>query len=177
MGLVVFSLRSLVFLCILRFRIFKVRIFTLKSRGWGMKAHCYDRHPNGARHRSPMKSTVKKRINLQVSQQQLQIHTGSTANFLTREDSSRDLLGKFHKDRSVWIRARRRVLQCLSYQFPCALQLKQWSILNELKCRLCEKYYTARNIPEPPDTVESVGHIQCYCLALQLPRIAIHHGI
>jgi len=32
------------------------------------------------------------------SQQQLKIHTGSTANFLTREDSSRDLLGEFHKD-------------------------------------------------------------------------------
>jgi len=94
-----------------------------------------------------------------------------------REDSSRDLLGKFHKDRSVWIRARRRVLQCLSYQFPCALQLKQWGILHEVKCRLCEKYYKARNLPEPPDTVESVGHIQCYCPALQLPRIAIHHGI
>ena len=75
--------------------------------------------------------TVKKRINLQVSQQQLKIHTGSTA-FLMREDSSRDLLGKFHKDRSVWIRARRRVLQCLSYQFPCALQLKQWGILHEV---------------------------------------------
>ena len=124
-----------------------------------------------------MNPTVKKRSNLKVSQQQLKIHTGSTANFLTREDSSRDLLGKFHKDRSVWIRARRRVLQCLSYQFPCALQLKQWGILNEVKCRLCGKYYKERNIPEPPDTVESVGHIQCYCPALQLPRIAIHQGI
>jgi len=120
---------------------------------------------------------VKKRIDLQVSLQQLKIHTGTTANFLTREDNSRDLLGKFHKDRSVWIRARRRVLQCLSYQFPCALQLKPWGILNEVKCRLCEKYYKERNIPEPPDSVESVGHIQCYCPALQLPRIAIHHGI
>ena len=30
---------------------------------------------------------------------------------------------------------------------------------------------------DPPDTVESVGHIQCYCPALQLPRIGIHHGI
>jgi len=50
-------------------------------------------------------------------------------------------------------------------------------ILNDVKCRLCEKYYKERNIPEPPDTVESVGHIQFYCLALQLPRIAIHHGI
>jgi len=132
---------------------------------------------NGTTHRSPMNPTVKKRIDLQVSQQQLKIHTGSTANFLTREDSSRDLLGKFHKDRSVWIWARRRVLQCLSYQFSCALQLKQWGILNDIKCRLCEKYYKEKNILDPPDTVESVGHIQCYCPVLQLPRIAIHHGI
>ena len=95
---------------------------------------------NGVTHRSPMNPTVKKRINLQVSQQQLKMHTGSTANFLMREDSSRDLLGKFHKDKSVWIRARRRVLQCLSYQFPCALQLKQWGILHEVKC------HSAKNI-------------------------------
>jgi len=56
---------------------------------------------NGTTHRSPMNPTVKKRNDLQVSQQQLKIHTGSTANFLTREDNSRDLLGKFHKDRCV----------------------------------------------------------------------------
>jgi len=132
---------------------------------------------NGTTHRSPMNPTVTKRIDLQVSLQQLKNHTGSTANFLTREDNSRDLLGKFHKDRSVWIRARRRVLQCLSYQFPCALQLKQWGILNEVKCRLCEKYYKENYVRDPPDSVESVGHIQCYCPVLQLPRIAIHHGI
>jgi len=132
---------------------------------------------NSITHHSPMNPTVKKGIDLQVSQQQLKIHSESTANFLTREDISRDLLGKFHKDRSVWIRARRRVLQCLSYQFPCALQLKQWGVLNEVKCRLCEKYYKEKNIRDPPDTVESVGHIQCYCPVLQLPRIAIHHGI
>jgi len=35
---------------------------------------------NGATHRSPMNPTVEKRNNLQVSQQQLKIHTGSTAN-------------------------------------------------------------------------------------------------
>jgi len=101
---------------------------------------------NGITHHGPMNPTVKKRIDFQVSQRQLKIHSGSTANFLTREDSSRDLLGKFHKDSSVWIRARRRVLQCLSYQFPCALQLKQWGVLNEVKCRLCEKYYKEKNI-------------------------------
>jgi len=132
---------------------------------------------NGTTHRSPMNPTVSKIIDLQVSQQQLKIHTGSTANFLTREGSSSDLLGKFHKYRSVWIRARRRVLQCLSYQFPCALQFKQWGILNDVKCRLCEKYNQEKNIRDPPDTVESVGHKQCYCPVLQLPRIAIHHGI
>jgi len=73
---------------------------------------------NGTTHRSPMNTTVKKRIDFQVARQKLKTQTGSTANFLIREDNSRDLLGKFHKDRSVWIRARRRVLQCLSYQFP-----------------------------------------------------------
>ena len=62
----------------------------------------------GITHRSPMNPTVKKRIDLQVSLQQLKTQKGGTANFLTREDNSRDLLGKFHKDRSVWIRARRR---------------------------------------------------------------------
>jgi len=65
---------------------------------------------NGITHRSPMDPTVKKRIDSHVSWQQLKTHTRSTANFLTREDNSRDLLGKFHKDRSVWIRARRRVV-------------------------------------------------------------------
>jgi len=57
----------------------------------------------GITHHSPMNLTVKKRVGFQVSQQQLKIHSGSTPKFLTREDSSRDLLGKFHKDRSVWI--------------------------------------------------------------------------
>jgi len=60
--------------------------------------------------------------------------------------------------------------------FLCA-KLKQWGVLNEVKCRLCEKYYEEKNIRDPPDTVESAGHIQCYCPVLQLPRIAIHHGI
>jgi len=106
---------------------------------------------NGTTHRSPMNTTVKKRIDFQVSRQQLKIHTGSTANFLIREHNSRDLLGKFHKDRSVWIQARRRVLQCLSYQFPSALQLKQWGILNKVKCRLCEKYYKEK-LYETPQT-------------------------
>ena len=48
-------------------------------------------------HRSPMNPTVKKKIDLQVSLQQLKTQKGTTANFLTREDNSRDLLGNSTK--------------------------------------------------------------------------------
>jgi len=130
----------------------------------------------GIKHQSPMNPTVKKRIDIQVAEREIAKHTGKTANFLKREDCSRDLLGKFHKNKAVWIRARRRVLQCVSFQFPCALQLKMWGILKEVKCRLCEKHYRSKN-QTAPESVESVGHIQCYCPALERPRIAIHHGI
>ena len=51
-----------------------------------------------------------------------------------------------------------------------------WGILKEVKCRLCEKYCKQKNM-EAPNSVDSVGRIQCYCPALQLPRIAIQHGI
>jgi len=132
---------------------------------------------NGTTHRSPMNPRVKKWIDLQVARQQLKTQTGSTANFLIGEDISRDLLGKFHKDKSVWIRAKRRVLQSLFYQFPCALQLKKWGLLKEVKCRLCEKYYREKKRRDPPNLIENVRHIQCYCPVLQLSRIAIHHGI
>jgi len=50
-----------------------------------------------------------------------------------------------------------------------------WGILKEVKCRLCGKYYKDKKM-DPPDSIASAGHIQCYCPALQLPHIAIHHG-
>ena len=131
---------------------------------------------NGTTHCSPMNPTVKTRIDLQVTRKQYKIETGSMANFLTREENSRDLLGKFQTDKSVWIRARRMVLQCISYQFPCALQLKMWGILNDVKCSKCEKYYKKKRI-DFPNSAENMGHIQCYCPVLQRPRIATHHGI
>jgi len=113
---------------------------------------------NGTTHRSLMNPTVKKRIDLQVARQELKTQTGLIADFLIWEDNSRDLLGKFHKDKSVWIRARRRVLQCISNQFPCALlQLKKLGILKEVKCRLGDKHYKEKKM-DPPDSVESVGH-------------------
>jgi len=133
---------------------------------------------NGKTHQSPTNSTVKRRIDLQAASGQFRKHKVSTVRYLIREicDNSRDLLGKFQKDKGVWIRARRKFLQCIAYQFSCALKLKMWGILKEVKCRICEKHYNEMNM-YPPDLVESVGHIQCYCSALQLPRIAVHHGI
>ena len=104
-----------------------------------------------------MNPTVKKKIDLQVALQQIGKHKGSTANFLGREDNLRDLLGKFHKDKTVWIRARRRVLQCIAQQFSCAPELKMWGILKEVKCRLCKKYFKEKKI-DPPDSIESVTH-------------------
>jgi len=123
-----------------------------------------------------MHPTVKRRIDVQVALRQCKKHTGSTVSFLTREDNSRNLHGKFRKEKSVWIRARRRVLQYIAYQFPCDLQLKIWGNLKDVKFRLCEKYYREKTM-DPPDSVESAGHIQCYCPALQLSRIAIHLGL
>jgi len=126
--------------------------------GWSLPTNrpIFSWTDNGTTHRSPMIPMVKKRIDFQVARQQLKTPTWSTANFLIREDNSRDLLGKFHQDRSVWIRARRRVLQCLSYQFHCALQLKKWGIHKDVKWRLCEKYYKEKKISDPSDSVESV---------------------
>ena len=45
-----------------------------------------------------------------------------------------------------------------------------------LLCRLWEKYYKNKNM-DAPDSVESVGHIQCYCPAHQFLHVNIHHGI
>jgi len=101
----------------------------------------FSRTKNGTTHHSPMNPTVKKRIDLQVARKQLKTQTRSTTNCLIREDDSRDLPGKFHKDESVWIRVRQKVLQCILNQFPCALQSEMWGILKEVKCTLCEKYY------------------------------------
>jgi len=109
---------------------------------------------NGTTHQSTMNPKVKKKIESQVARKQPKTQTGSTAYFLTREDNSRDLQGKFYKDESVCIFARRRVLQCISYQFPCALHIKMRDIFNEVQSTVREKYYTEKN--GPPKSVESV---------------------
>lgn len=71
----------------------------------------------------------------------------------------------------VSIKAKRRLLKSIEYQFPVAATLKKWGILPSDKCRLCKKV-----APDKQPVVETIRHIQRYCPALKLIRIAIHHG-
>jgi len=74
-------------------------------------------------HKSPMNPTVKKRIDMQVAMRKTTAHSKETANLLKREDNSKDLLGKFDKDKSVCTRARQRVRQCLFFISPVPYNL------------------------------------------------------
>lgn len=119
---------------------------------------------HGKTPQSPMNPTVKRRIDLQVALRQLKKRKGSTVSFLTREDNSRDLLGNFHKDKSVWIRAKRRVLQCIAsgYQFPCALQLKCGAFLKKsnadfVKSTMKRKTWMPRTQSKVLDTSNAIA--------------------
>jgi len=61
---------------------------------------------------------------MKVAGLQLPLHDNFTSNFLNRENNSRDLLGKHWLDKAVPDRAKRRLLQSIGYQFPCAKLLK-----------------------------------------------------
>ena len=47
-----------------------------------------------------------------------------------------------------------------------------WGVWDSDECRLCKIIYL-----DCAAHAENLGHIQCYCPALQRPRIAVHHGI
>ena len=78
----------------------------------------------------------------------------------------------FWQDKSIHDRAKRRLLQSIGYQFPCAKLLKFWGIWENDECRLCKRIF-----PSETAWQESLGHIQARCPVLTNPRIAVHHGI
>jgi len=92
--------------------------------------------------------------------------------FLKREDNCRSVLGDHWKDKRVSLRAKRRLLQRISFQFPCAAIFKKWGWQESEECILCKALYLKQ-----PAFAESLGHIQGYRKALQKPKIAVHHGI
>jgi len=70
------------------------------------------------------------------------------------------------------MKAKRRLLQRVSLQFPCAATFKRWGMRDSDECHLCKKLYL-----DCVAHAENLGHIQCCCPALQRQRIAVHHGI
>ena len=115
--------------------------------------------------------TLRTRVHLKVSELQLPLYKNHTSEFL-REDNSKDLLGKHWQDKIIADRSKRRLLQSISHQFPCAKLLKLWGLRDNDECRLCKRLH-----PEVTPWPESLGHIQARCPALQKPRIAFHHSI
>jgi len=126
----------------------------------------------GVEHRCFMNKTLRTRVHLKVTELQLPLHKNYTSEFLNREDNSRDLLGKHWQDKTVPDWSKRRLLQSIGHQFPCAKLLKLWGLRDNDECRLCKRLH-----PEVTPWPESLCHIQARCPALQKPRIALHHGI
>jgi len=123
----------------------------------------------GIAHRSTMSKVVKTRAHLMAARLQIKEHDNLTARFPKRAGNCRSVLGDHWKDKRVSIRAKRRLLQSISFQFP---NFKKWGLQEEEECRLCKSLY-----PEQPAFSECLGHIQGYCKALQKTRIAVHCGI
>jgi len=103
--------------------------------------------------------------------ERLPLHKNCTE-YLNREVNGRDLLGKHWQDKTVLDRCKRRLLQSIGHQFPCAKILRLWGLRESDECRLCKRLH-----PEVTPWLESLGHIQARCPALRKPRIVVHHGI
>jgi len=125
---------------------------------------------SGIAHCSTIRKVVKTRVHLMAAQLQIHEHDNFTAKFLEREGNSRSVLRDYWKDKRVSIRAQRRLLQSISFQFPCAANFKKWGWQESDECKLCKSIY-----PEKLAFSECLGHIQGYRKALQKPRIAVQH--
>jgi hypothetical protein len=102
--------------------------------------------------------------------QQLSESDNLTSKFLREPDSKRDLMYLFLKDSSVHDKAKLRLIQTITHQFPCQAYLHTRSMTAFPFCKICK---ACNN----PDQTDNVGHIQGYCPALEIPRIAAHHCI
>ena len=91
---------------------------------------------------------------------------------LAKNSDCRSVMGDHWKDTRVSFRAKRRLFQSISFQFPYTANFKRWGWQESAECRLCKSLYS-----EQPAFAECLGHIQGYCKPLQKPRIAVHHGI
>ena len=107
----------------------------------------------------------------------LATRTWST-DFLLREGSSREEIGKWLKNKSIPWQRRRRLLQVVTGTFPCGQQMVKYGYKKTAECTLCKKAHEEsgsswnRGLPK-----ETIGHIQSAgCLGQKEVVIAAHNA-
>ena len=75
-------------------------------------------------HQGIMGKGVKARVNLMVAKLEFPKHNGTIATFLKKEGHGREILGLHWADKNASMKVKRRLLQCASLQFPCAMTFK-----------------------------------------------------
>ena len=84
-----------------------------------------------------------------------------STDFLLREGSSREDIGKWLKNKSIPWQRRRRVLQVVTGTFPCGQQMVKYGYKDKAECTLCrtahEESGSSWNRELPKATI---GHIQ-----------------
>jgi hypothetical protein len=97
-----------------------------------------------------------------------------TYKFLMVPDSSRDLIHLFLKDGNVHVKTKKRLIQTITNQFAYQAYLHTREMTTSPFCAACQR----RNISDQSShQTENLGHIQCWCTALERPRIAAHRCI
>jgi hypothetical protein len=62
-----------------------------------------------------------------------------STDFLLREGSSREEIGKWLKNKSIPWQRRRRLLQVVTGTFPCGQQMVKYGYKGTAECTLCKK--------------------------------------
>jgi hypothetical protein len=101
-----------------------------------------------------------------------------STDFLLREGSSREEIGKWLKNKSMPWQRRRRLLQVVTGTFPCGQQLVKRGYKEKAECILCKKAYEENGgswkgvLPK-----ETFGHIQSSgCLGQKEVVTAAHNA-
>jgi len=101
-----------------------------------------------------------------------------STDFLLREGSSREEIGKWLKNKSIPWQRRRRLLQVVTGTFPCGQQLVKYGYKETAECILCKKAYEENGgswkgvLPK-----ETIGHIQSAgCLGQKEVVTAAHNA-
>jgi hypothetical protein len=101
-----------------------------------------------------------------------------STDFLLREGSNREEIGKWLKNKSIPWQLRRRLLQVVTGTFPSGQQMVKYGYKEKAECTLCKKAHEEsgsswnREVPK-----ETIGHIQSVgCLGQKEVVTAVHNA-